>query len=66
MRQKCVAGVVDDLIERDAGKIGELHFDDRPHAFDRRADGRADHGVFADRRVQDAAGKFLRQILWWP
>ena len=55
------AGVVENLVERDAGEIGELHFDDRPHPFHGRADRRADHRVFADRRVQDAAGKFFRQ-----
>ena len=55
-------GLVDDLIEADGGKIGELHFDDRPHAFNRRADGQADHRVFGDGRIQNAAGKFLRQI----
>ena len=55
-------GVVDDLVEANDGKIGELHFDDRPHAFDRRADGRADHGIFADGRIHHAAGKFLGEI----
>ena len=55
------AGVVEDLVERDAGEISELHLDDRPHSFHRRADRRADHGVFADRRVQDAPGKLFRQ-----
>ena len=54
-------GVVENLIQSDAGKIGELHFHDRPHSFERGADGRANHGVFADRRVQDATGKFFRQ-----
>ena len=54
-------GVIQDLVERDAGKIGELHFDDRPHSFQRCADRGADHRIFADRRVQDATGKFLRQ-----
>ena len=55
------AGIVEDLVERDAGEIGELHFDNRPHALHRRADGRAHHRVLADRRVQDAPGKFFRQ-----
>ncbi len=55
------AGVVEDLVERDAGEIRELHLDDRPHSFHGRADRRADHGVFADRRVQDAPGKLFRQ-----
>ena len=55
------AGVVENLVERDAGEIRELHLDDRPHSFHGRADRRADHGVFADRRVQDAPGKLFRQ-----
>ena len=62
VRQKSVAGLVDDLVEADGGKIGELHFDDRPHPLDRRADGRADHRVFADGRIQHAPRKFLGQI----
>src|SRR6266487_4651517 len=55
------AGVVENLIQGNAGKIGELHFHDRSHALERSADGRADHGVFANRRVQDATRKFFRQ-----
>ena len=55
------AGVVENLVERDAGEIRELHFDNRPHSLHRSADGSADHRIFADRRVQDAPGKFLRQ-----
>ena len=31
--------------------------------FDRGADGQAHHGIFADRRVDHAPGKFLRQVL---
>ncbi len=55
------ARVIENLVERDAGEIRELHLYDRPHAFHGRADRRADHGVFADRRVQDAPGKLFRQ-----
>src|SRR3954465_16082643 len=58
---KMRAGVVQNLVERDAGKIGELHLDDRPHSLERRADGRADHRVLADGRVQNPPGKFLSQ-----
>ena len=54
-------GVVENLVERDAGEISELHLHDRPHSFHRRADRGADHGVFADRRVQDAPGKLFGQ-----
>ena len=42
-------GLIDDLVKTDDGKIGELHFDDRPHAFNRRADSHANHRVLADR-----------------
>src|SRR5438874_1774140 len=45
------AGVVENLIQGDAGKIGELHFHNWAHTFERSADGRADHGIFANRRV---------------
>ena len=55
--------LIDDLVEGDRRKIRELHFDDRPHAFDGRADRQADHGIFANWRVEDPAGKLLRQIL---
>ena len=55
------ACIIQDLVERDAGKIGELHLDDRPHPFERRTDRRADHRVLADRRIQNAPGKFLRK-----
>ena len=59
------AGVVQNLVERDAGEIGELHLDDRPHPFHGRADRRADHRVFADRRVQDAIREILPPDLSW-
>ena len=55
------AGVIQDLIERDAGKIGELHLDNRPHSVQRRPDRRADDCVFTDRRVQHPPGKFFGQ-----
>src|SRR4029450_9789887 len=55
------SGIVEDLVERDAGEIGKLHFHNRPHALERSADGRAHHGVLADRRIQDASGKFFGQ-----
>ena len=54
--------LIDDLVEGDGGKIGELHLDDGPHALDGRADRHADHGVFGDRRIKDAPGKFVREI----
>ena len=47
--------LVDDLVEGDRREVGELHFDDRPHALDGGAHGAADHGVFADRAVEHAA-----------
>src|SRR5437879_2451848 len=55
------AGVVENLVKRDAGEIRELHLHDRPHSFHGRADRSADYGVFADRRVQDAPRKLFRQ-----
>ena len=55
-------GVIEDLIQARRRKIGKLHFDNRTQPFDGRADGRADHGVLADRGVEHAAGKFHRQI----
>ena len=53
------ARVIQNLIQRGAREICELHLDDRPHSFERGADGRADNRIFADRRVEDAAGKFF-------
>jgi hypothetical protein len=44
-------GVVENLIQSDAGKIGELHFHNWTHTFKRGADGSANHGVFTNRRV---------------
>ena len=37
------AGIVQNLIERDAGKIGELHFYDRTPAMQSGSDGGAEH-----------------------
>src|SRR5215467_292345 len=54
-------GIVQDLVEGDAGEIGELHFHNWSHPFEGSADGRAYHGIFTDRRVQDASGKFFGQ-----
>ena len=42
-------GLVDYLIERHRGKICELHFQNRPHAFKSRADRQTRHRIFADR-----------------
>ena len=57
------SGVIDDLVETGGRKISKLHLDDRPHAFKSAADSRANDGVLADRRVNDAIGELLRQIL---
>src|SRR5437764_7231813 len=54
-------GIIQDLVERDTREIGELHLDDWPHPFEGRADGRANHRVLADRRVQNAPWKSFRQ-----
>ena len=55
------AGVIQNLVERDAREIGELHLDNWPHPFHGRADRRPDHRVFADRRVEHAAREFCRE-----
>src|ERR1043165_2902690 len=57
------AGVVQDLVERDAGEVRELHLDDWPHPFECGADGSSNHRVLADRRIQNAPGEFFRQAL---
>src|SRR6267378_7839717 len=54
-------GVVQDLVQGDTGKIGELHFDNRSHSLNRGPDCGSNHRVFADRRVQYAPGKFFSQ-----
>lgn len=56
------AGIVDDLVEGDRREIGELHFDDGVHAFDGGADGHADHGVFGDGGIEDAAGELGGEV----
>ena len=55
------SGVVENLVEGNAREIGKLHFHNRPHALERGPDGRAHHGVLADRRIQDASGEFFGQ-----
>src|ERR1700739_3859127 len=55
------AGVVQDLVERDARKIGELHFHNWPHSLQRRADRGPDHRILADGRVQHASWKFFSE-----
>src|SRR6266699_1886560 len=52
-----------DLVECNAGKIRKLHFYNRPHSLNRGANRGAQDRVFANRRVQHAPGKFLRQTL---
>ena len=66
VRQYSVAAWLTIWLKPTRREIGELHLDDRPHALDRRADGRADDGVLADRRIEHAAGKFLREVLSSP
>ena len=56
-------GLIDDLIEADGGKVGELHFDDRPCAFHGGTDGHTDHGVLADGRIEDTTGEFFAEVL---
>ena len=50
--------IVENSVQGDAGKIGELHFHNgrMPRA---RADGRAHHGVFADRSYLRRAREIL-------
>ena len=57
------AGVVQNLVERDAGKICKLHFNDGPHSVKSSADRRANHCIFANRRIENASRKFFRQSL---
>src|SRR5207244_3008176 len=40
----------------------ELHFNNRPHPVHGRSDRQADHGILADRRIDDPAGELLGQI----
>src|SRR4029077_15022270 len=55
------AGVVQDLVQSDTGKIGELHFDNRSHSLNRGPDGGPHDRILADRCVQYASRKFLRE-----
>ena len=55
-------GLIDDLVEADRGKVRELHFYNRSHSFDRRADGQADYRILTDRRIDHPSRKLLRQI----
>ena len=47
-------GLVDDLVHRLAGEVGELDLHDRPHAGQGGADGSADDAELGDRGVADA------------
>ena len=49
-------GLVDDLVERDAGEVGELELDDRAQAGQRGADAAADEAALGQRRVADPLG----------
>ena len=57
------AGLIENLIQRDAREIGKLHFDNRPHSLQRRSDRSANNCIFADRSVQHAIRKLLSQTL---
>src|SRR6476660_7354166 len=50
--------IIQDLVQRDARKIGKLHLNDRPHAMNGGANGGPDHGVLTDWRIQDTAREF--------
>ena len=49
-------GLVHDLVEGDAGEVGELQLDDRPQPGERRADPAADEAALGQRRVADPLG----------
>ena len=55
--------MIHDLVETHGRKIRELHFNNGPHPLDGRANRRSHHRILADRRIDHAAGKFLREIL---
>src|SRR5438270_770979 len=57
------AGIIQDLVERNTGKIRELHFDNRAHSLYSGPNGSPHHRIFTDRRIQHAPGKFLSQTL---
>src|SRR5947207_1325617 len=54
-------GVVQDLIEREARKIGKLHFHNRPYSLHGSPDRISDYRVCADQRASYAPGKFFRE-----
>ena len=45
------AGLIENLIQRDAGKICELHLDNRAHSLQGSANGGPDDRILADRRI---------------
>src|SRR5262245_9619418 len=55
------AGIVEDLIQRDTGEIGELHFDNRSHSLNRSPDRGSYNRIFANWRVQHASWKFFSE-----
>src|SRR4029453_10434897 len=55
------AGIVQDLLQADAGENGELHFDNRSHSLNRGPNRRSNHRVFANRSVQYAPGEFFSE-----
>ena len=60
----CRRGLMQQLIESHIEEIDELHFADRSHAHERRADRGAQNGGFGDRRVTHALGsEALQQAL---
>ena len=54
-----LGGVVDDLVHGQEEEVAVLDVDDRPHAHDGRADGRAEEAELGDRRVEHPVGKLL-------
>ena len=48
--------LVDDLLHRERGEVGELELEDRPQAGQRRADGDAGAAELGDRRVHHPVG----------
>ena len=53
--------MIDDLIHRDGDEVHQHDLRDRPHAGERRAHGRADDGLFGDRRGAHAMLAILRR-----
>ena len=59
---------LDAIREAQARALAEdprVYINDRTHAFDRRAHGRTNDRIFADRRINHASGKLLREVFWW-